>query len=192
MINNKSRNYWELNLHQTQQQSKDQETIYKSFYEVFDRSQIEQLVTRNQSISAPKGLSLIGKGSHFTVYKFNPRPTNGLMHLAIAIAHKGQDAYRTQAYRPESWYKNMKKLNSIAINLIPPFELFKSSQSYAWASPLGDSPCTIAKHWLPIEEHLKLLTKNLEVKKLAINDHLQIKAWRGIPFVCDLSDLEQL
>ena len=167
---------------------RDLDFLREKFIADLDLSRLKS-ICRSKLRGKEKTLVKVGDGSDFSVWLLEQEKKTP---LAIHMSHKSKE---TEACRLKQlkWQKAVAKLQCLYLPLIPPVQVFSVEEKIFMVSPYGkEDQSQVAPQWCPLEHEISGLKKNLFRHKLQINDHLQIRTYKGIPFVCDLSDLVEI
>lgn len=162
----------------------DHQSLKQAFFQAFDPSLVRQFCIKRLADPALLPQQAVAGGTHFYCFKL-ARP-GAPMDLAIKIPTPTFSASRA---------KELKKLLlSLATQTTPgllgPFELIDCDGQFAIAMPFGPQDAKHAKDdWQPLALWVSQLQEHLALRRLEINDLVQIRCWRGIPFLIDYSDL---
>ncbi len=170
--------------------AQDLTQLARAFQASLDLSLLESYF-KNYLAGNASNLRLLGEGSHFRALKVEAS------HLAfeyvLSVGH-GMGVFASEAegegfYR--KWYSLMQTLPKEP--LIPPFALLRQGDVFAWVLPYGTQGEDQAKsHWQPLPEIFAQLQRSFLLAGILLEDTWQLRYWRGIPFLCDLSGIKAL
>ncbi len=170
--------------------NRDLSEFYHKFHAALDLSYARDLLKRKLQDNKAEALTPIGEGSHFSAFRYESR----LGYLCVLSVGHGKGAFSSSLLQERfyaSWHHTMQCLPKFP--LLPPFVLLKEQESYAWVQPFGAlQPEIKQEHWEPLDKRLSELKFFLFSKGIAIDDTPQIRYWRSVPFICDLSGLRLL
>lgn len=169
----------------------DMKTIHEAFFGALDlsrcRSQVEDLWGRRAATE--RGLEFIGEGNAFRSYKCYG--SNGGIEFALKVATEGFFKGKTQS-EIARWIQRVEKVSAKKIPLIPPLKILRglSDDHLALVMPYGyDHIEKIGAAWKPLQALICVCLEEIKGLGLRFDDFLQVKVWRDIPFIYDLSDL---
>ena len=110
----------------------------------------------------------------------------------LKIAHDKIDS-TPAGHRLGRWIQCIRALKSFSNTLIPPYEVILYETAVALAMPYGEGGALSSlAHWENIDQHIAKSTDLLLQQRLKIDDKIQVRTQKGIPFICDLSDLVRI
>ena len=178
-------------------QNEDTKLLYEAFYRNYDNSRLFHVLQEYEKFSKHDlnkfRFPLLGQGYFCSAFKVSGLLDSALS-LTLCIAHEAINDGSDGDLTLKRWLQRMKLLQTYGkkIPLIPPFALLKTANSLAWVTPFGSlGPEKSKAHWLPLEHSIKSMQNSLRLHSLHLSDYIQIKTWKGIPFVFDMSDLRK-
>lgn len=169
---------------QGQLRQRDVVRFHEAFYRSFDYGLA--VAALRKVASGTVTLPLLGEGIHFRVFRLDVKEPLSLVLKDAKFAEK--DARRSSAV--VRWTEAMRSLKGLRLNLIPPFEIVREEERVGLVMPYGEEEWgRVLDHWLPLEPQVAKTLADLNDAGLAIDDQIQGRSWRGVPFICDLSDV---
>lgn len=160
--------------------------IKEDFYSEFDLDIVQNLIEKIDS--PPPSLELVGEGFHFRSYKYNKYHT-----IALVLSVAKSSFYQTLSSEIDLWIRSMRRLKSLDVHFVPPFEIVLWAEKVTYVTPYApDPPSMHHPDFEPLEIYIKSFREKLHQAKLVIEDYLQIKCLKGVPFVIDWSDLKSI
>lgn len=160
------------------------EKLLESFAVAADEARIATIFAEKVCHDAGRGLDLLGSGTHFSAYRVRGE---GGMDLVLKRAHRHFAGGPSTPGR-EAWLRALKLADGArGCPLLPPWLVLKNGDDVGLAMPFGPE----AADRTSLGAEIAILTGRLAKLGLEIADHLQIRGWRGVPFVIDLSDLRR-
>lgn len=151
------------------------DALKNEFYSLFDQSKAERWLAMTDAELGARG-QLLGTGTHFTAWRFGELVFKRA--LATTFAKKGAPTLR-------EWVAALERAKGVG-GLMPPFE----SLGNALVMPYGNQPlASAAPVWQPVAATVKMFEADLERAGLVLDDVVQARCRKGVPFLVDLSDL---
>lgn len=161
--------------------------LHRQFASVCDLSRAQQMarqVTENPNAFKSQWL---GSGTHFEAYRLDT--FDARCSLALKVSNQGfPHGQRTMA----EFEQCLMKVRGITEpSLTPPIEFFRTQDDrLAILMPYGSSASIeAARHWQPLQIWIDHTLKLYDKLGIILDDMVQIRSWRGTPFIIDLSDL---
>ena len=174
--------------------------LHEYFYRHIDESKLCYYLARySEDRGAEYGVSFgkgCGAGAWFEAYRFRTK-THPDYFFVLSIPHRLNQGISEKERHYGQWSKRMQLLKKMgsSIPLIPPFILLKAPGGLpAWSTPYGTElkDGALKPHWQNLDHLILKMQSGLQKIGLYLEDHIQIRSWQGIPFICDLSDLKNL
>lgn len=160
------------------------QTLKRDFRNNLDFSWIDSLggVDLERNLAR---LEFLGEGRHFRVFKSLP-PSDGRQSIILKVANQGYMETRTGA-GIKRWIQALKNLEVGDCPYVPPmhFKYDTTFEQLFYFQPFGDD-LHDPKLKEKIASEFCLALNGFGMK---IDDHIQIKECRDIPFVVDYSDI---
>lgn len=150
--------------------------LKRQFYSAFDHSHVCCWL-KGQSM--PQGLTYLGAGTHFEVWKYAASP------ISLVYKKADDDFWDPATPNSQHFISALRALKKSRAPLIPPFEIVEQDDKLAIVMPFAESVSgTKFRHPL-LEECFRELKRH----NLAVNDVIQGGECMGEPFIYDFSDL---
>lgn len=161
-------------------QLRDTLTLSEAFYTAFDSTKVMRTIQDFLENRLDR-LSYVGGGSHMDVWRFSVK------HDLSYVLKISRDDLSVDLFRGLRAFKEARLTD---LPLLPPFELIDFEGSFFFISLYGERPDhEMLPHWHPLAEVITGTQEQLKKNGFFINDFIQIRLFKGIPFICDLSDL---
>jgi len=165
----------------------DRLRLQDHFNQAFDHSRALGAFRALRRSSIPAGIRSIGVGTHFAAYQLPAMPA---MNLVLKVAHED---FCSDPHQLSKWLRCLERLRHQPIELIAPFAVLQEDERVALVCPYGDGEAAGAQpHWLPLDVLKATFVQQLAKEGLMIADYLQLRCWQGVPFLADMSDLNEL
>jgi len=162
------------------------EKFYESYEPSLHWSLIDDFIQDPNKMDAD---SYLGGGQHFNAWKVEIK---GASPKAVSISnHYFYEELGSKGMM--DWIDMMGVLKNERLPLVPPFELVSRGDHVAVMMPFGEIDRKKTKSPSPLLlSEMEKLGKELKMRRLEINDVLQIRYSQSGPFVCDFSDLGRI
>lgn len=166
---------------------RDQRQLRELFYRVFDRSRMEALL-KVPDEKLDREAAFLGEGQHFRAWRLRGGHA-GETPLVLKRASPGLGPLGGVERR--QWVQAVTRLKGVG-GLVPPFEVLQIEGHIGIVMPYGDKALVeAAPHWQPMQSRLAELDQDLAARGLTLGDIPQGRSLSGIPFVYDLSDVQE-